>query len=412
MEPSEHITRFFAPDPPTRLGVAVSGGSDSVALLALLNDWRKAGGPALHAVTVDHGLRAEAAAEADDVAKLCAEWDIPHTTLNWRGWDGTGNLPDRARRARYALMAAWAAGEGIPAIALGHTADDQAETFLMRLAREAGLDGLAEMVHGWDQDGVRFVRPVLGVTRAALREFLAARGVRWTDDPSNTDDAYERSRARKALAGLAPLGISAETLANVSRHLGQAREALEAQVAEAARDVARVETGDVVLDRARFAALPPETARRLFIEALMWISGAEYPPRGATLLRAMERALEGKGTTLHGCRVTTNQRSLRITREENAVAGHSVPPGEVWDGRWRVTGPEEEGVEIRALGTDGLKSCREREKTFLPAATLRASPAVWRGDTLVAAPLAGRANGWQAVILRRENHDFAALISH
>ena len=409
---TDRIASHFQPDPPDPIGVAVSGGSDSLALLTLLKDWRDAGGPQVCAVTVDHRLRPEAADEAAQVARQCQSWDIPHDTLHWTGWDGQGNLADQARRARYRLMAQWAVQRGVQVIALGHTADDQAETFLMRLTREAGLDGLSAMAERWQQDGVSFARPVLGVTREELRDVLRARGLVWADDPSNADPAYARVRARQVLATLAPLDIDGATLAHVARNLGEARAALNAVVARAAQEVAQIEHGDVLLRRAALIAHPPEIARRLVQAALMWISGADYPPRGAAMTRLMHDIADGQSPTLHGCRLITRTDSLRITREEAAVAGIRVPAGDVWDGRWHLTGPDMEGITIAALGEAALGLCPDRQETGLPAASLCASPAAWRGETLVAAPLAGLENGWSARMVRSENHDFAALLSH
>lgn len=415
-EPSARLRQglagAFGPDLPATLGVAVSGGSDSVGLLTLLNDWRQDGGPDVCAVTVDHGLRPEGAEEARAVARLCEGWNISHTTLEWEGWDGTGNLPDAARRARYGLMAAWAAKAGIPAIAVAHTADDQAETFLMRLARVAGLDGLSAMTPRWQQGGITFLRPLLTVTREELREVLRERGVGWIDDPTNADPMYERVRARQVLQALAPLGIEAATLAEVASNLADARSVIQAQVALAAQQVARIEAGDVLVDRSGLSGLDPEIIRRLLQEAILWISGADYPPRGAALKRVMRAIDAGDSTTLHGCRFITRSDTLRITREEQAVAGMTASPGAIWDGRWRLTGPEAEGATVAALGENGLRYCPDRQNSALPAASLRASPAVWQGQTLLAAPLAELRNGWSAELVRRENHDFAALISH
>ena len=408
----QQIAGAFGADRPERLGVAVSGGSDSLALLTLLNDWRATGGPDLHAVTVDHGLRPEAAEEARMVGSLCEGWTIPHTTLHWTGWDGTGNLPDAARRARYRLMAEWAVDKGIPAIAVAHTADDQAETFLMRLARAAGLDGLSAMAPLWQQGGVTFLRPVLNATREDLREVLRDRGITWADDPTNADPAYERVRARQVLETLAPLGIEAATLAEVAGNLADARGIVDTQVAFAARNVARIEAGDVLIDRTALARIEPEITRRLLQKAILWISGADYPPRGHALKRMMRTIDAGDSATLHGCRLITRAGTLRITREEKVVAGLTAPPGALWDGRWRLSGPEAEGAVVAALGENGLRHCPNRRDSALPAASLRASPAVWQGQTLLAAPLAGLENGWTAELVRRENHDFAALISH
>jgi tRNA(Ile)-lysidine synthase len=408
----QQIAGAIGADRPDRLGVAVSGGSDSLALLTLLNDWRATGGPDLHAVTVDHGLRPEAAEEARLVGSLCEGWTIPHTTLHWTDWDGAGNLPDAARRARYRLMAEWAMETGIPAIAVAHTADDQAETFLMRLSRAAGLDGLSAMAPRWQQGGITFLRPVLNAAREDLREVLRARGITWADDPTNADPAYERVRARQVLETLAPLGIEAATLAEVAGNLADARHVIDGQVAFAARNAARIEAGDVLVDRTALARIEPEITRRLLQKAILWISGADYPPRGLALKRLMRAIDAGDSATLHGCRFVTRAESLRITREEQAVAGITACPGELWDGRWRLAGPETQGAFVAALGENGLRHCPDRRNSALPAASLRASPAVWQGQTLLAAPLAGLENGWTAELVRRENHDFAALISH
>ena len=145
------------------LGVAVSGGSDSVALLLLVRAWAAVSGREIAAVTVDHGLRAGSAGEAADVAALCARIDVAHDVLNWRGWDGRGNLQDHARRARRDLIADWAQERGIATVALGHTLDDQAETVVMRLARGSGVDGLAAMAVVSQAACVVWLRPLLGL---------------------------------------------------------------------------------------------------------------------------------------------------------------------------------------------------------------------------------------------------------
>ncbi|MCZ0812661.1 MAG: tRNA lysidine(34) synthetase TilS [Pseudomonadota bacterium] len=407
------IQEHFAPCPPERLGVAVSGGSDSLALLILLNDWRHAGGPDLWPVTVDHGLRPEAADEAARVAQVCAELDLPHDILKWSGWDGQGNLQDKARRARYALMAEWARAKGIAHVALGHTADDQAETFLMRLAREAGVDGLAAMVPCRIIAEVGFCRPLLPVTRAALRAELRARNIGWSDDPSNEDPAYERVRARAVLAQLAPLGITPEGLSRVARRLGDVRETLYTYASQAARDLVEVQSGDLVVDPAGLAALPPEVARRLLLGALDWISGAGYGPRGRAMDDLMQAIGEGRDMTLGGCLICPRKSGVRISREWKAVEGLRVPAGEVWDGRWQLEGPEcPPGAEIAALGPDGLAACDERAQGGLPAASLMASPALWHGAQLLAAPLAGWGGQWRARLVRDEEAYLASYLSH
>ncbi|MBC7132945.1 MAG: tRNA lysidine(34) synthetase TilS [Roseovarius sp.] len=393
------VAAYFAPAPPSVLGVAVSGGSDSLALLHLLHDWRGAGGPALRVATVDHGLRPEAAAEAAAVARLCAGLGIGQDTLRWREDTETGgNLPDRARRARYRLLADWARLHGIADVAIGHTRDDLAETFLMRLARGSGVDGLAAMRARWRGGGVIFHRPLLAFGRAALRDMLRARGVAWIDDPTNADEGYARTRARAALAALAPLGITAGALAETAARLADARAALDHHARQAARALATVAGGDLLLERAGFAALPDETARRLLLAGLRWITGAAYPPRGAAMRAFVQAARDGRRMTLQGAVLSASRTHLRLGRELRAVAGLRVPAQEVWDGRWRASG---EGMaEIAVLGAAGLVACPDWRAGGLPHDSALAAPALWRDGRLIAAPLHGWANGWRLELVR------------
>lgn len=176
--------------------------------------------------TVNHGLRPEASGEAQFVAAFAKSLGIGHKTLNWTGWDGSGNLQDNARRARYRLLNEWANQNGIDMIAVGHTADDQAENFIMRLARSSGIDGLSGMLTERPAGEVTLVRPLLGVTRRRLRNYLDDNGVRWIEDPSNDDPRFDRVRVRKAMKELEPLGITTETLSDVSGNLSRVRDAI------------------------------------------------------------------------------------------------------------------------------------------------------------------------------------------
>ena len=409
------IDAGLTPDRPARLGVAVSGGGDSMALLHLLRDWAQRTGAALHAATVDHGLRPAARAEAAMVAEVCEGLGIAHTTLRWNGWDGSGNLQDQARRARYALMADWALAEGLGAVALGHTADDQAETFLMRLARGAGVDGLSAMAPRRRSLGVDWLRPLLGVARSDLRGYLTARRLGWVDDPSNADPRFARVRARQVLAGLEPLGLNAVALRATTLRLAEARDALDHAAQDAARRIATVEAGDVTIERAALLALPAELRRRLLSHALAWVASAEYRPRHETLAEALAAVAEGRDMSLHGCLLTVRKTQLRLTRELQAVKGKTAAPGAIWDRRWRLNAPEGTptgGLEIAALGNAGLAACPKWRETGLKRATLLSAPGVWRGATLVAAPLAGRSEGWAAELARGESDYFTSLLSH
>ena len=393
------------------MGLAVSGGGDSVALLHLAVE----AGCKVAVATVDHGLREEAAAEAAAVAARCEALGVPHRVLEWR-WNGRGNLSDAARRARMTLLADWARGAGLAAVALGHTQDDVAETFLMRLARDAGVDGLAAMAARREVAGMVFLRPLMGVGRAELRGWLLSRGLDWVDDPTNEDAHFARVRARRAIAAMADAGVGADQIAALAGRMTDVREALDGSVAEAAARIARLDRGDVILEGAGLAQLPVEIRRRLMRDVVMWIGSAEYGPRGAELERFIAAALEGRAATLGGCRMTPGRGRLRITREMRAVAGLECATDQVWDGRWRVTGPEidgdNSGLTIRALGIEGLAQIAGAEAATMPRLSLLASPAVWRGDMLVAAPLAGQGAGWSAACAAPFGPLSAAPLSH
>lgn len=369
------------------LGLAVSGGGDSMALLHLAHR----AGCRIAAATVDHGLRAEAAGEAAMVARACAELGVPHVTLHWR-WDGRGNLPDAARRGRIDLLARWAKGQGLAAVALGHSCDDVAETLLMRLDRKAGVDGLAAMAARRNAAGTEFIRPLLSVRRGELREWLRARAITWVEDPSNDDPAYDRTRARARVAAEG----GPDALAALAHGYATLRHALEHRAGTVVARAVAIDRGDVLLDLSALSAAGPDARRRILQAALIWVASAEYGPRSAALARFWEALAARQPAALMGVAARVDGTRIRLYREARAVQGHGVPAGAIWDGRWQVTGPENNGLTIRALGASGLALCPDWRATGLPRASLVASPAVWRGDGLVAAPLAGKGAGWTA----------------
>ncbi|WP_238987455.1 tRNA lysidine(34) synthetase TilS [Roseovarius dicentrarchi] len=406
--PAARIAQHFENDA-RPLGIAVSGGSDSLALLHLMAAW---GGAPLRCVTVDHGLRQASAGEAAQVAKICAGLGIAHDTLTWDGWTGQGNLAAEARRARYALMANWAAAHGLAGVTLGHTQDDVAETLLMRLARRAGVDGLAAMPARRPEGDITLHRPLLAARRAELRRYLAERGVGWIDDPSNTDGRYRRTQARIALDALVPVGVTPDALADVAQHLGKARATLAHYAAAEARALVTVQQGDLLMPAAGFAALRPDIARRILSAGLRWINGAQYGARGPDLDRLLAALSAGRGGTLAGCRVTTASGVIRLAREFAAVRQTSAAPDALWDGRWRLTGPQMPGARVCALGLKGRMACPDWRKAGLPLHSIEASPAIWRGADLIAAPLAGYPNGWTAQLCRTQTDLRAMLLSH
>lgn len=379
---------------PSVVGVAVSGGSDSTALLELMFHWCAEREVELRAVTVDHGLRHEAKNEAAQVAALCKTFGLPHDILCWGGWDGSGNLQAEARDARYTLLADWARDAHVDVVAIGHTANDQAETFLMRLARSAGVDGLAAMDRSFVRNGITFVRPLLGTSRADLRKYLERQNIKWSDDPSNEDSRFDRVKAREAFEALRELGISERTITASTHNLRMASSALRHYTFQEAERFVEEDRGDLILRTG--PELHVEIQRRLTLSALQFIGGETYPIRKSALGEMEYNLLQTGKHTLAGCVITRDGDAIRFTREHNAVADVVAHPEVFWDRRWSFDGPQKAGFEVRALGEDGLNQCKEWRETGMPRASLLASPGIWRGEKLQAAPLAGFENGWTA----------------
>jgi tRNA(Ile)-lysidine synthase len=413
---TQQVSDAFLPHPPAVLGVAVSGGGDSTALLHLMHGFCALQGTKLRAVTVDHGLRKGSDAEAQAVADFCHSHGIAHDRLKWQGWDHSGNLQNEARKARYALITEWAHRHGITTVALGHTADDQAETFLMRLARRAGVDGLSGMAPRITRAKITWVRPLLGASRGDLREYLLHQKITWIDDPSNDDKEFERIKMREALKVLTPLGIDVSGLAQVAGQLAEARSALNWQCFLVARDLVTIDAGAVVMYERLLRIQPDEIQRRLLVRALNWISGQAYPARRGAIGTIMAAIRKGQASTADGCQIRRISGAIWVFRELKPVETLTAPVSGIWDGRWQVSpsvATEIAGdLHIAVLGQAGLSQCPDWRATRRPHAVLLSTPAVWRGDQVVAAPLAGYAQNWHAEVNGGTESFFGALLSH
>ena len=403
----------LAAGPGGRLGVAVSGGSDSVALLHLMAGHAPLRDAGLYCVTVDHGLRPESAAEAQFVGELCRGLDVPHETLCWQGWDGRGNTQDAARRARYSLMADWAHTHGIAAVALGHTRDDQAETVLMRLARGAGVDGLSAMAIHREAHGISWLRPMLGIGREELREGLRRDGIPWKDDPGNENTDYDRIRARKALRDLEPLGIDASRLAMVAAHMADARDVLQHQTHVAAMELVEVRCGAVCMPWQNLCHLPAETRRRLVTGILRWMGGGDYAPRHSTVAALLASLQTSGAGTAAGCQALRRGPDLWVFREYAAVRDLTASPDGVWDHRWTITGPPApENAVVSAVGAQDLATCAGWRDAGVPHAAMIVTPALRQDGQLIAAPEAQAVCHWQSGPQSTKDALLSALLSH
>ena len=213
--------------------IAVSGGPDSTAHVSLgAHGERSRGRPKIVAATVDHGLRAESAAEADAVARLCARLGIKHATLRWKGAKPATLLQERAREARYRLLVDHARAIRADAILTAHHADDQAETVLFRLLRGSGVAGLRGMEAFTAREGITIARPLIGAKKSALIDYCRARGFDFVEDPSNADPRFARTRLRALIKSLSEEGLDDKALGRLARRAAETEEALAHMTAE------------------------------------------------------------------------------------------------------------------------------------------------------------------------------------
>lgn len=432
---AQEADKFLSPlDAFRTVVLAVSGGPDSMALMQLVAERqqnkkdlanRKNLANRIFVVTVDHALRPASAEEASFVADRASQLGFEHRTLKWIGEKPTSGRADAARNARYRLLEAEAIrldedaaryepeanqpeAESIRpdtvnvCLVTAHTLDDQAETFLMRLKRGSGVDGLRAMAPCKrlnDGSPVLHVRPLLDVPKARLLATLRSRELSWVDDPTNVCSDYERTFLRATLARLQHDGVSAHALATSARRLRAAREVVDFALDQFVGTLGLSSNDEIFarLSRQAFEQGPRLLRERLLAHLLDRFGGSSPAPRLAEVEALTDRlsASDRVTATLGGAVISATRLSLKVWRE----AGR-IPPApltldrlgvwDVWDNRFCVrsylSGAD---IHVRALG-----EAMRREKIAahlvpghaLPAAAVAALPSFWQGETLLAVP--------------------------
>lgn len=391
---------------------AVSGGSDSMAMLLLLADFlgTLTPQPRLLAVTIDHALRPESTDEASEVGRICAAHGIRHQTLRWDDDKPAHGIAAAARDARYRLLLQAADKAGANIIVTGHTRDDQLETFLMRRQRNAGMDarGLAAMARLCLLEGKVFLaRPFLATTRQALRDELLRRNLSWFEDPSNVNQAYERPRLRLELAGTAD---QAQLLGEIDT-ARQQRESNNAAIADllTAGQLIRIEpSGLAALDASGFAGLSP-ALQHLLLGLLIAVQGGRRFMPGARELDRLRQFLTTDGaerTTLAGVLVQKARRDGLhwLGRERRNLARAALPAGRsvIWDGRFVLTNQAEQDLRVGAPNAGELSEFLQSHG-LKPEPRIRQSlmsgPAIYAAEELIGLPLLNGAAGTAPVAM-------------
>lgn len=351
------------------LGLAVSGGADSLALMVLAAEWAKPLGIQLTVYTVDHGLRAEAADEVRFVVEVAAKLGLPARQLCWVGEKPQAGVQAAARAARYELIKEAMRADGAEVLLTAHHQHDQAETVLMRLAHGSGIGGTGGMAPESDIFGVRVCRPLLDIAPEMLLAVVRRCGLEPVNDPSNDDTHYERVRWRKALPMLEELGLDADQLAGFAKRARRAEAELSQVAGAYFRDMAtRNDFGTVSLDTEKWLALSDEMRLRLVRRALDLASGGSKPHalQQVEEMVAKLAAADSHQQTFSGVRIDSDGRYIRFAREAGRLHKdtHEILPQQsvIWDGRFCVENLSECEVYVASAGA----STRSYVEKLLP----------------------------------------------
>lgn len=382
--------------PARSYALAVSGGADSMGLLALAGQAaRQKAAPRFHVLSVDHGLRPEAKTETALVSAACAAFDLPHDILTADLTLGDSDIQQQARLMRYRLMAAWCADENTPLVTAHHM-NDQAETVAMRLAHGSGPDGLAGMatrqVLNMQAGPLLVLRPFLDCKPESLAAAAQAANLSWCDDPSNFNTDFERVRWRQKLPQMAEAGLTAEALSDLARDMRAVRVSRDARLLDwLSSHAVWHDYGVLTLPRAPLLALAETLRVALLGAAVRYFGGHAYKPRRAALagFAASLSADETGAAVLGGVLMRWRKKQVFIGRELAALETQSPPPGaRFWDGRFNMP-ILAEGHFVAPLGTQGVQTLRDAGVAFdkaVPAAYHAVLPAIFDKNGLCACP--------------------------
>ena len=385
-----------------RLGVAVSGGGDSIALMNLAHKWAETKNTCLEIVTVDHNLRDSSEFEADFVKNSALELNLTHDILKWTQ-NPSGNLQNSARNARYEFILEWAKNKNLKVVLMGHNLDDQEETIMLRMIRGSGIDGLAGIPEKSNLRGIMFFRPLLTTSREELRRFLKWRNISWIEDPSNKDERFDRVKIRHLLKEVRSLGLSTRRLSRMAGHMSRARTALnELALRHAKLCVDQKSWGDLEIFLPKFVLASREVQLRILAKALCWISGKSYRPRFSSLERLLDFLLSSEvktGKSLMGVTIKPLENKIILRREKAFLPKtFSVKSNKlIWDNRWslEIDMTHLEGYKLGPLGAKGLREVvtKSGKSRNVPSKALEVSVALYKNEKLVCAPLAEYGTG-------------------
>ena len=355
---------------------------------AQFNNWQ------MGALTVDHGLRQESFAEACQVNQWMMERGIPHQTLIWAPPQNLKNIQDQARIARHNLLHKWCQSQDVPYLLLGHTQDDQYETIVMRLCHHSGALGLAGIPAKRVHQNVSILRPLFGVSKQKILQYMSSRGLPWIEDPSNQKDIYTRVRIRNTKSSLEGSGLYKKTVLALGRKVGALRQAEEEKALAWCKTYVKVyQEGYLCLAFQPFLALSVLSQEIVFSSLLKLISGDIYNPEYGTLERSLARIRGGafKPFTCHGCLIDLKKLDVFIYREERQIPDLPLEGDQTlhWDNRFLIEfegGPKKSELTLRSLRGDWVELKKTTGIKSLPYPVRRTIPSIWQKEKLILVP--------------------------
>ncbi len=365
--------------PYDKIALAVSGGSDSTALMLLVSNWHGK----VTILTVDHQLRPDSRKDAEQTRQWANRLGLDCEILTWQHDEPTSRIQEKARLARYGLMTDWCRENAVPALVTAHTRNDQLETFAMRLNRASGVKGLGAMAPKSSMNSIDIIRPLLDVSRQELQDYLKANYHGWLDDPSNYNRVFERVRIRQDK----PFLPDGKIIALTAKRLRRANEALEMETSNKMAQLVKASTaGYCLIEREGFDSLADEFSLRILQRCIEWAGGGcEYLSMAAIeQLGKWASNEQGSARTLGGTRITRRKDHFVIGREAGRISSKieiASSGTAIWDGRFEITNNSAKIVTIAKTGNNAPRP-DSSNLPHLPHFVHCALPAVYKNAQL------------------------------
>jgi tRNA(Ile)-lysidine synthase len=390
----EKILSFVGKD---KFAIAVSGGSDSLALSVLAKLYSLENNTDFIALVVDHKLRKESANEAKKTVKNLKDKKIEAKILSYKGQKFSSNIQKKARDLRYDLFEKYCIKNKIKFLILAHHQDDLVENFYIRLIRGSGIKGLTSLQNVFQYNkNFYLLRPLLNFTKKELLEVTKKNYLKWVEDSSNKNDKFLRVRIRKMQTTLQKEGLDPGRIIKTIENLGKAKSSLDFYILKSEKKYLNFyKEGYSTIKLSILKNEAQEVIFRLIIKAIHFVSGEYYPPRSDSLNALIKNISQKnfKSATLGGCLIEKNKNLLLFFREDRNVPIETLNKKKQrknWDERFLVFGNlnNSQGLIVKKLGNSGIEYLRKNKFSDygvkIPAHAKKTLPSFWntRGELL------------------------------